>query len=185
MKTRSPYHGFTLVELMVSMGLIAILLAVGVPSVKNMVKDNRLVTQLNAVMNDVHFARSEAAKRDLRIIMCRSADPTLTTPTCGGSSNDWSTGYLVFTGEDGNNTYQAGTDTLLRIGPPAQQGVKLLTSATWDDTLEINPTGALNEANTAVMAMCDDRNEAHGRQITVPLAGIPRMYSTNISDCSP
>ena len=185
MKKRSHHHGFTLVELMVSMGMVAILLAFAVPSVSSMIKNNRLSTQLNAVMNDIHFARSEAIKRGTRIVLCRSANPNLTTPSCGGSNQNWSTGYLIFTGEDGNNTYQAGTDTLLGLGQPAQEGITLLTTATWNNNLEINTSGTLNEGGTAIMALCDSRNEAYGRQITIPLTGIPKLLSTNISDCSP
>ena len=185
MKARSNYRGFTPVEVMIGLGLIAIMLAVAVPSITNVVKDKRLATQLYTVMSDIHLARREAANRDVRIILCRSADPDLSTPTCGGTANDWSTGYLVFTGEDGNNTYQADTDTLLRRGQPAQQGVKLFTAATWNYTLEINPTGTLNEGGTAVMALCDDRGTTYGRQISIPLTGIASMQSNNIADCTP
>ena len=185
MKTRSKYHGFTLVELMISMGLIAIVLSVAVPSVSNMIKDNRLATQVNAVMGDMHLARGEATKRDGRIIMCRSADPNDASPSCGGSTQNWSTGYLVFTGEDGNNTYNAGTDTLLRRGQPAQAGVKLRTSSTWNNNLEINPTGTLNESGTAIMALCDDRGNSYGRQITIPTVRPARMSSNNIASCTP
>ena len=127
MKTHSKSRGFTIPELLITMGIVAIILSVAVPSITNMVMDNRLVSQLNAVMTDVHLARSEAAKRDVRVIMCRSADPNLNSPTCSGSTQNWSTGYLIFTGEDGNNTYQGGTDTLIRRGQPAQEGVNLRT----------------------------------------------------------
>ncbi len=184
MKTRSKSRGFTLPELLITLGIVAIILSVAVPSITNMVMDNRLVSQLNAVMTDVHLARSEAVKRDVRVIMCRSADPNLNSPTCGGSTQNWSTGYLIFTGEDGNNTYQA-TDTLIRRGQPAQEGVNLRTTPTWNNNLQINPNGTLNEGSTAILALCDNRGEAHGRQITVPLTGIPRMYSSDILDCTP
>ena len=185
MRTRSKSHGFTLPELMITMGVVAILLSVAVPSISNMVRDNRLAAQLNTVMADIHLARSEAVKRDVRVILCRSADPDLPTPTCGGTERNWSTGYLIFTGEDGNSTYQAGTDTLIRRGQPAQEGVNLRTIWTWNNNLEINPNGTLNEGGTAVMAMCDDRGKENGRQITIPLTGIPRMYSANIATCTP
>jgi len=185
MKKHSKSHGFTLPELMITMGVIALLLTVAVPSISGMVHDNRLAAQLNAVVGDIHLARSEAVKRDVRIILCRSADPNLPVPTCSGAERNWSTGYLVFTGEDGNNTYQAGTDTLIHRGQPAQEGVELRTSATWNNNLEINPNGTLNEGSTAIMAICDDRHEAHGRQITIPQTGLARMSSTNIDSCTP
>lgn len=185
MKTRRNCHGFTVVELMISLGVVAILLTTAVPGVSNMIKDNRLAAQLNAVVGDIHMARSEAGKRGVRIIMCRSADPNSTTPSCSGSAQNWTSGYLVFTGEDGNNTYDAGTDTLLRRSQPAQQGVTMRTSSTWNNNLEINATGALNEAGTAIMALCDDRGNSFGRQVTIPLSGSLRMYAKNISDCAP
>jgi len=185
MKARNLSRGFTVIELMVTVGVVSILLAIAVPSISSMVKNNRLTTQLNMVMADVHLARSEAVKRGVRVIMCRSANPNLNTPTCSGSAQDWTTGYLMFTAEDGNNTYQAGTDTLIRRGQPAQDGVELRTTATWNQNLMINPSGTLNEGGTAIMAICDDRNEAYGKQITIPLSGVARMKSSNISDCEP
>jgi len=185
MKTRNLSRGFTIIELMVTVGVVSILLAIAVPSLSSMVKNNRLSTQVNMVMADVHLARSEAVKRGVRVIMCRTADPNLSTPACGGSTQDWSTGYLMFTAEDGNDTYQAGTDTLIRRGQPAQDGVELRTIATWNNNLEINPDGTLNEGGTAIMAICDDRNEAYGKQITILLSGAARMKSSNITDCEP
>ena len=185
MKARNISRGFTIIELMVTMGVVAILLAVAVPSISSMVKGNRLSTQVNMVMADIHLARSESVKRGVRVIMCRSASPNITTPTCGGNTQDWSTGYLVFTGEDGNNTYQAGTDTLIRRGQPAQDGVDLHTSSTWNNNLQINPSGSLNAGGTAIMAVCDDRDKPYGKQITIPLSGIPRMKSSSIASCDP
>jgi prepilin-type N-terminal cleavage/methylation domain-containing protein len=185
MKAGNLSRGFTIIELMVTLGVVAILIAVAVPSFSSMVKGNRLSTQVNMVMADIHLARSESVKRGVRVIMCRSASPNITTPTCGGNTQDWSTGYLVFTGEDGNNTYQAGTDTLIRRGQPAQDGVDLHTTATWDNNLEINPNGTLNEVGTAIMAVCDDRDKPYGKQITIPLSGIPRMKSSSIASCDP
>jgi type IV fimbrial biogenesis protein FimT len=185
MKAGNISRGFTIIELMVTMGVVAILLAIAVPGISSMVKNNRLSTQVNMVMADVHLARSESVKRGVRVIMCRSASPNISTPTCSGNTQDWSTGYLVFTGEDGNNTYQAGTDTLIRLGQPAQDGVDLHTSSAWDNNLEINPNGTLNEGSTAILAVCDYRNEAYGKQITIPPSGIPRMKSSNISNCDP
>ena len=185
MKARNISRGFTIIELMVTVGVVAIMLSVAVPSISSMVKGNRLSTQINMVMADIHLARSESVKRGVRVIICRSASPNITTPACSGAAQDWSTGYLMFTGEDGNNTYQAGTDTLIRRGQPAQDGVDLHTSSTWNNNLEINPSGTLNEGGTAIMAVCDDRDEAYGKQITIPLSGIPRMKSSNIADCDP
>ena len=185
MKKHSKSNGYTLPELLITVSVIAIMLSVAVPNMTSLVKDNRVASELNTLMANIHLARNEAAKRDVRVILCRSANPNLSVPTCGGSANNWSTGYLMFTGEDGNNTYQAGTDTLIRIGQPTEDGVRLRTASTWNNNLEINPNGTLNESSAAIMALCDDRGESTGRQITIPLSGIPRMHANNIDDCTP
>ena len=187
MRNYCKARGFTMPELVITLGITAIVMSVAVPSISNIIKDNRLVTQLNSVITDIHYARSAAATRDVRVILCRTADPTADYPSCDGSINNWSSGYLVFAddGNNTNNTFETGTDTLLRRGMPSDDSVRMRTTSTWNNNLEINPNGALNESSTAIMSICDSRGEENGRQISIALNGLPRMYSGNISDCTP
>jgi type IV fimbrial biogenesis protein FimT len=180
-------RGFTLPEILITMGIISIILSLAVPSVSGMIKDNKLVTHLNAMVSDIHFARSEAVKRDVRVIICRSNNVSATVPTCGGTNYEWSTGYIVFA-DDGrylNNSYDAGTDTLLRRGMPSDTDVSLRTNDSWNNNLEINPDGSTNETGIAIMSLCDDRGTDYGKQIQVTNNGIPKLFAGNISDCTP
>jgi type IV fimbrial biogenesis protein FimT len=183
-------RGFTLPEVIITLGITAIILTTAVPSVSNMIKNNRLAATVNDIIADIHFARSEAAKRDVRVILCRSEEPNASAPQCGiDGKNDyiWNGGYLIFA-DDGNATnsiYDAGSDILLRRGQPAPSGVRMLTNTTWNKNLEFNPNGSTNEGGIALMSICDDRETSNGRQIEVSLSGIPRMYSDNISTCTP
>ena len=100
----------------------------------------------------------------------------------------WTGGYLIFadSGTAANSVYDAGSDILLRRGQPAPSGVRMLTNTTWNKNLEFNPNGATNEGGSiAMMSICDDRGKNDGRQIVVAPSGIPKMYSDNISTCSP
>ena len=181
-------RGFTLPEIMITMGIIAIVLSTAVPSVNSMIKNNRLATQLNSVVTHIHVARAEAAKRDVRVILCRSASPNATSPSCGGNTQIWESGYIVFAddGNYSNNVYDAGTDTLLIRGQPSTSGVKMRTNGTWNRNLEFNPDGSTNGGGaTALMALCDSRGNTHGRQIQVTANGSPRMYAENIANCYP
>ena len=101
MKQYKTPGGFTLPEMLITMGIAAIVLSTAVPSISSTIKDNRLVNHLNAVMTDIYFARSEAAKRDSRIILCRSNNTSASVPSCGGDTRLWSTGYIIFA-DDGN-----------------------------------------------------------------------------------
>jgi type IV fimbrial biogenesis protein FimT len=180
--------GFTIPEIIITLGIIAIILSMAVPGVGSMIKDNRLATQLNRVVADIHLARSEAAKRDVRVIICRSASPNAPTPVCGGTTQLWDTGYIVFAddGNYSNNVYNSGTDILLRRGQPALPGVRMRTTWSWNNNLEFNPNGTTNEGGAiAIMSFCDDRGHTQGRQIQVPANGIPKLYVDNISTCRP
>jgi type IV fimbrial biogenesis protein FimT len=171
------------------MGVAAIILSTAVPGISNTIKDNRLATRVNDIITDIHFARSEAAKRDVRVILCRR-DPNASQPTCGNDSSNlytWTNGYLIFA-DDGNatnSTYEAGSDILLRLGQPAASGIRMRTNMSWNKNLEFNPSGSLNEGGVAIMSICDDRGKEEGRQITVSLSGIPNLYRDNISTCAP
>lgn len=153
-----------------------------------MIKNNNLATQVNSIVSDIHLARSEAVLRDVRVIICRTANPNSSSPICGGTEKNYTSGYLVFA-DDGNytnNIYDQGTDTLLRRGQSANSGVSLRTNWTWNQTLEFNPDGTTNEGGaTARMALCDSRGKTHGRLIQVSPTGIPRMYKMPIATCYP
>lgn len=174
-------QGFTLPELLITLGIVAILMTSAVPGVGSLMKNSNLSNQLNNVVTDIHFARSEAVLRDVRVIMCRSGNPNASNPTCGGTEKNWTGGYLIFAddGDYANNIYNIGTDTLLRRGQSALAGVKMRTNWTWNRNLEFNPDG------TTTMSICDDRGRYHGRQIQVSAVGIPRLYSTPIPSCFP
>ena len=188
MKQYKNSRGFTLAELLITMGVIAIVLTTAVPSIGSMIKNNRMANQLNSVVTHIHIARAEAAKRDVRVILCRSASPNATSPSCGGTAQIWESGYIVFAddGNYSNKVYDAGTDTLLIRGQAAASGIEMHTNGTWNNNLEFNPDGTTNEGNaTALMVLCDSRLETHGRQILVAPSGIPRMSAENIDDCDP
>jgi type IV fimbrial biogenesis protein FimT len=182
-------RGFTIPEVIITLGVAAIILTTAVPSVSNTIKDNRLATQVNQIITDIHFARSEAAKRDVRVILCRR-DTSASTPKCGNDSTNlytWTDGYLIFADGDNaaNYTYESSHDILLRLGQSAPSGVRIHTNSTWNKNLEFNPNGSIHEGGIAMMSLCDDRGKEEGRQISVSLSGIPTMYSDNISTCTP
>src|SRR5882757_3251037 len=82
--------GFTLVELMVVIMIGSILMAIGVPSYKYVTNSNRLSAEVNGLLGDMQFARSEAIKEGQSVTVCASTDQL----TCSNST-DWHTGWIV------------------------------------------------------------------------------------------
>ena len=190
MRPQGSMAGFTLIELLIVVALSAILMTVAVPSFQTMVANNRITSHTNELVMAMNLARSEAVKSNVRVILCRSADPTASPPSCGGSANDWTTGWLLFASGDANNTYQAGVDTLIRVGEAARTGVQIRTNGTSDNNLEINSDGTTNEGGgTAAFAICDDRDadgdfdEQWGRQIQVSPSGHIRLIRAPSPNC--
>ena len=112
--------GFTLIELMITLAIVAILLTVGVPSLTAFMQGNRLISSTNELVSALHVARSEAIKLNVRVSVCESSDGA----NCSTTGN-WENGWIVFidgygaTPGDLQNTGSpcAGmnTDCLLRI----------------------------------------------------------------------
>jgi type IV fimbrial biogenesis protein FimT len=89
---RPPTAGFTLIELMITISIAAILLAIGIPSFRYVTSANRASSEINGLLGDMQFARAEAIRQGLSVTVCSKAAASL---TCSGSTS-WETGWLVF-----------------------------------------------------------------------------------------
>lgn len=65
--------GFTLVELMVTLAVAAILLAVAVPSFRGMLEQNRVAAQSNDVLGGIQATRSEAIRKNATHRFCSTS----------------------------------------------------------------------------------------------------------------
>jgi type IV fimbrial biogenesis protein FimT len=91
--------GFTLIELMVAVVIVAILGIVAVPSFRDFIIRNRTTAVTNEFVSSVLRARNEAVSRNTCTTICRSEDTTAVSPaspTCVGSGTAWGTGWIVF-----------------------------------------------------------------------------------------
>ena len=84
-------RGFTLIELMITLVLAAIILTLAVPGFQDIIRNNRAATQANELVTALGLARSEAVKRGARVSLCPSTDQA----SCTGGA-DWSNGWIVF-----------------------------------------------------------------------------------------
>ncbi|SDS29952.1 type IV fimbrial biogenesis protein FimT [Halopseudomonas sabulinigri] len=87
--------GFTLIEMMVTIAVAAILVALALPSFRNLIVSSRLNGIASDMVDIVSFARSESIKRNSTIQLCRAA--TATATTCAGASGDW-VNWVVLSG---------------------------------------------------------------------------------------
>lgn len=87
--------GFTLIELMVTVSIAGILLAIAIPSFTSTITSNRLTTSANDFVSALNIARSEAIKRGVQV----------TVESIGATSGQWDTGWNVFVDFNGNGVF--------------------------------------------------------------------------------
>ncbi len=112
--------GFTLYELMITLMVVAAILAFGIPNLQNYTLNSRMTSTANDLHAAFLMARTEAAHAKSNVTICASADPT-GTATCDGT---WNQGYVVFIDDNADQLRDAG-EPILRTHPPADAGVLL------------------------------------------------------------
>jgi len=86
--------GFTLTELTITMTMMIILLAVGVPAMRHFIIDTRMSADVNQFVAAAMLARTEAIKRGRAVVICRSVNAESGAARCA-TGNDWSSGWIV------------------------------------------------------------------------------------------
>ena len=112
-------RGLTLVEVMITLTIAAILASLGVPGFVDLIRTKNLAAAASDLKSDLNFARSEAVKRNRRVLVCPAG---ASANTCGGGT-DWAIGWLVCVDADANgacDTPTASVPNPLRVKAAAQ-----------------------------------------------------------------
>ncbi|MBB1088048.1 GspH/FimT family pseudopilin [Lysobacter sp. SG-8] len=114
---RAQVAGFTLVELMITVVVLGVLLALGIPSFRYVSNSARLSTPANELVASLQLARAEAIRRNARTALCSSSDGA----ACAGAGA-WQ-GWIVFVDADRNGAVTAGEEVLKQFTTPASINV--------------------------------------------------------------
>jgi type IV fimbrial biogenesis protein FimT len=102
--------GFTLIELIMTITVAGILLAIGVPAFQYVTSANRASGEINGLLGDMQFARGEAIKEGQTITICAAANGA---PPCLGTTA-WQNGWIVFSDVGAPGVF-GGNDVLLKM----------------------------------------------------------------------
>jgi len=121
---RTHNKGFTLIEMMVTVAIMAIVATIAAPSFVDMIRNNRVTTAANDVLSAMQLARSEAIRQRRPITVCAGADACT-------DSTDWAGGWIV-----------ASPDGVIRVWP----GRPNMTIACPDTDVTFAPDGRAETA---------------------------------------
>jgi type IV fimbrial biogenesis protein FimT len=197
--------GFTLIELMVTIAIAAILLGVAIPSFTATIASSRLTTNANELVTALNLARSEAVKRGVSVSV-REVDNFSSTNSgaAAAASYHWEKGWDVFTDVDSDGNFEAG-DVLIKTYAPLKSSYTLRGN-NFSNFIRFTSSGQSNTNGSFVICDNSDGNavpEANTSRLIIVNSvgrvrmgldanndGIPNTDTTasaasNISSCTP
>lgn len=110
MQSKQRNSGYTMMELAMVMAIVAMLATIAIPSFKYVTSSNRIASEVNGLLGDVQFARSQAVKEGQSVTLCSSSDGASCTST------NWQLGWIVFLDTNGDKIRQA-SEAIIRTQP--------------------------------------------------------------------
>lgn len=136
-------RGLTLIELIVTVSLLAITITFAAPSFVAVIQNNRSINLTNDLIGSLNMARSEAIKRGSSVSVCAASNQNFNS--CG---NNWNQGWIVFVNPDENNTFANNTtEPIIRLQQIHTQSADISLSPAGVITYTSNGFAASNSAN--------------------------------------
>lgn len=170
-------RGFTLIELMATLAVMAILTALALPSFNGPLVGMRLSANASEFVDAISASRSEAQRMRSVVVIC----PRSTTGTCDSAAANWNAGWLIFVDSDGDGNYGA-TETRVRVHEPLDSRTTMAEATM--AKIRIDPTGATIGITTGfrTIKLSDSSSTSVARYVVLGRAGRARVLTE--SECT-
>jgi type IV fimbrial biogenesis protein FimT len=174
--------GFTLLESVVTLAILGTVLGYAVSSIGDVIHELRLTAVSNDVYQQLVLARSEAIKRNGRVVLCKSANGTACT-VAGG----WEQGWILFQDLNNSATREPEEPVLQRLQPLPRDfrlsaNLPLVTYVSYTSFGGAKmASGAFQAGTFTVCRKSADTVEA--RKVVVNAGGRPRVQKVWLDQC--
>ncbi|WP_171016000.1 GspH/FimT family protein [Ramlibacter sp. 2FC] len=179
---RSAACGLTLIELMVTIAIAAILAGLAAPSFREMLVANSLKSNASAMLSSLLLARGEAIKRNGRVALCKSATGTACT-----TDGSWEQGWIVFADVNNNAALDAG-ETVVQRTAALGNGLRLTGNGNIANYVSYSGMGetrmTAGNFQSGTFTLCQlSASGGKARDIVISATGRPRIEQTTVASC--
>lgn len=170
-------HGFTLIEVIITIAVASILASIAVPSFATILKNNKMATSNNELLAALNFTRSSAITRGKSATICKS---NALSTDCD-SNAEWGNGWIVFNDKNNNGNVDSGDGEIILS---VYQGLDSNLHLTYQhNQLKYNNDGFAT-GYAGVFLLCDSRGNSARKGLIISANGRPRTGVTNeLSNC--
>ena len=158
-------RGFTLYELVVTLGLVAILFALAIPSFAASLARQRQRVEIDALFHAVHLARKESVMRRKVVSLC----PSFNGETCS-PDRDWSQGWLMFENKDRDSPPRVDTGEPVLTRHVVAEGIKISANRR-----AFTLRATFLRATNGTFVVCDVSNRIAPKALVISYTGRPRV----------
>lgn len=179
-KGTGKQRGFSLGELLTTLGVIGVSLSLVVPSLDDVSRDNARASAVNELVGTLHAARAEAITRNRQVAACPSREGR----SCAAEAH-WNDGWIRFVDANRNQRRDAGEEILGTS--PGTPGLRI-SSPDFDRAFAYQPSGRIvtpdSQEHSGQFSICDSRGEESASVLVVNTVGLP-MLSGGTDDSFP
>lgn len=174
--------GLTLIELIITLSIIALLALITIPSFSSLIQNYRFKSALLQLENDLRFAKFTATQKRARIAMCISLDhlACITEP-----SNAWQQGWMIFIDDD--NNFMPKPQNILRYRLPLHPSITIHSSQNIQHGIQFNAGKKYGKSlgtnlTTGNFIICDTQKNA--RKFILNIYGRLRKEDIRYQSCA-
>lgn len=158
--------GFTIIEMLIAMVVIGVLLSIAAPAFTNIIKNNRMLSEVYALRASLNNARSEALSRRTTVSVCASSNGT----SCiTGSTPPWNQGYITFADDDDDGALDPNEVFYVRLEDADTLNMTYISAASPEQVRFTSRGFARNFFGT--IEVCDDRGPTQARGVIIAAVG--------------
>lgn len=167
-------QGFTLIEVIITLSVLSILTAYGLPEWRSFKQNQTMTQELNRLSSSINYARNQSIIASEHTILCSTQSFT----ACDGDSQ-WHKGWMVFIDVNRNRNYDSNDRILLNEN--GMSGHLKALASIYRPLIRFDQMGFSPGTNLSIR-FCDERGAEYGKAIIVSNVGRPRVVQ-QIDNC--